>query len=135
MTNHTGKFGRKEHEEIIQTIRSGIYEHLSWEGFEIGEDYFLFLDEQVMMSSLGQFGACRVNGARIPDMLFVTKGTPVIIEVGNYIPSKWETDMPVVHVGFNHRVSLVNDDQNDLTEAILNGIDVLMTIEYGRSVL
>ena len=33
---------------------------------------------------------------------------PLLVEVGNFCPSKWPEYLPVMHVGFNLRVSLVN---------------------------
>ncbi|OGO37367.1 MAG: hypothetical protein A2Z03_04120 [Chloroflexi bacterium RBG_16_56_8] len=116
----SGIRGGQLYEDILMAIRHSFRDVMSEHGFT---DYLGVLDDHMMMSLLGearidQMGKPgRLFGSRVPDMLFVHEGNPVIVEVGNYNPSKW-SEFPVIHVGFNLAISIINDNGDNFTRVV-----------------
>lgn len=62
-----------------------------------------------------------IAGGSMPDVTFICKHSQekVFIEVGAYNPCKWESDIGVIHIGFNGRISKVNFNGQSTLQPLL----------------
>ena len=107
-----GKKGRPEHVKITRMLRSDIVPILRQRGFPFAS---VILNEQQIHAKLGHKNG-REKGVKIPDAIICAKFIPfeeiqgignkerILIEIGNFVPDKWD-DIPVIHIGFNKKVT------------------------------
>ena len=84
--------GGELHQHIINLVAC-----VDWPG------YYVMVDDCGMMKYL--------KSKKRPDFLMLSKddlSVFIIGEVGRYNPDKWPTNYPVVHLGMNGRMSLIN---------------------------
>jgi hypothetical protein len=98
--------GGELHEGIIDLIRFDVMRLLRLQGLS-----FHCVVDDGFMALLCQTTREGKKASKYPDMLLmedVPNGETILVEVGQYRPSKWGAETPVLHIGFNGCVSLVN---------------------------
>lgn len=106
MKKLTGKFGRAEHEEIVTLLRTAVVQKLRYTYPSVS----VVAHEWSMALFTGQ----GIQNRQIPDLLFLPtspleeNSTPLLIEIGDCTPCKWDKEFPVIHIGFNGRVTLMH---------------------------
>jgi hypothetical protein len=106
--------GGKEHEEIVNLIRFDAVNLLRMRHGRQYTEVLCMAAEIFMTAALGTSPeGGRSKADRIPDIVlglpgYSDDGTWLVVEVGRYDPSKWEPNVPVLHVGFNRSVNIIN---------------------------
>lgn len=123
MKKPLGKFGRAEHENIVTLLRTEVVQKLRYTYPSVS----VVAHEWSMALFTGQ-------GKRnqIPDLLFLPsspfegESVPLIIEIGECTPCKWDEDLPVIHIGFNGRVTLMNPTKRTFDYTVTETIREMM---------
>lgn len=120
-----GRYGTKEHEEIVDWMRFDVATHLRTRFFDT--EWSFIYDEGLTAILLGPHGDRHGKGRRYPDGLIIyengkERATIVVeVEVGNYNLSKALPRTQILHVGFDGTVNIVNPRNGfilEVTEAI-----------------
>lgn len=123
MKKFTGKLGREEHENFITFLRSEVAQALRHTYPSVS----VVAHEWSMAKLTGQD-----KRHQIPDLLFLPisplegNTTPLIVEIGECTPCKWDEQFPVVHIGFNGRVTLMNPSKRMFDYTVTETIREMM---------
>lgn len=121
----TGRGGSDVHKRLIDLVRCktlAALESKGWNGVSC-------LTTTLMASLLPQ----KVTNSKLSaDVIFVHNNANniVLVEVGRYVPSKWDSSISVIHVGFNHRVSKVNFQGRKFENALFEVVSDI--VQQGR---
>jgi len=121
----SGRGGSDVHKRLIDLVRCktlAALESKGWKGVSC-------LTTTLMSSLLPQ----KLADSRLSaDAIFVHSNANniVLIEVGQYVPSKWDSSISVIHVGFNHRVSKVNFQGRKFENALFEVVSDI--VQQGR---
>ncbi|MGH2457291.1 MAG: hypothetical protein ACRDIY_00300 [Chloroflexota bacterium] len=117
----TGMRGSALHEHLVDLARFDLHTRLRQRGY-------LWAASQSPELIPEQFGPRQYADAILwsemarPDGEPTTTSEPVyppiVVEVGEFNPEKWPTWLPVLHVAFNGRVSLVNPTGRKFEEIV-----------------
>ena len=117
MTHKDGSRGRELHKDITDYLSNSCpYEAAKI----IGDDWLIFPTtnedgDKEMADVLGTHGIMKASrkGGYFPDVIWEfwqrnDEDFAVAVEVGKYEPDRCPVNNPVIHVGFNGKVSLIN---------------------------
>ncbi len=113
---NTGLRGGQRHQMLVEWTRQEVPARVQ-AAFPEPTWYFIY-DDGYMAGLLGTSGNGDRREGYYPDGLWLYR-TPegragfIIIEVGNYCPDRTPDNMPVIHVGLQGCISVVNPPQDD----------------------
>jgi len=116
--------GKETHESLVNLVRFDAPHLLRQQGFEM----LVITGEKFMAMALGRKTAGK---GRLPDVILYPlddePGPPLLVEIGQYSPSKWPSDIPVLHVGVNGAVSLINPTRRQFEQNLANAVRRLLS--------
>lgn len=120
--NLVGRQGSVSHRLLIDIIRCKALALLDQRGYK---------DVVCLTTALAKFLLGGTTENLAADIIFIDKETkhPILIEVGKCQPCKWSTDISVIHVGFNRRVSKINFQGHHFETELY---DVISSLIQGR---
>jgi len=119
--------GGAEHEAVLDLIRCDVVPKLRRQGLNL----LCIMDDHLMSILCGTIQVGRKASA-YPDMILIDDGDEyadslLLVEVGQYEVEKWSEKQPVLHIGFDGQVSLINSGGSAFMILMRNAIAGALT--------